>query len=334
MKKSKEEQNNKNIELEKDINNLKNQLNEGKINYEKLLIELDSTSKLSIDLKKKVDFLEDENNILKKNCVELSQNLSKINYNKNDKTDIENELEYKNDIIKYLEGLLKKMNINPKLLSEEKYKKESFKNKKNNIIYNKLNNIYNNPNLISSKKDNCLIYKSSNNILDKYLDNDNSLENFSNINNSNNSNNNSKDFQKEKKTYTSRPVNISELVTINYANGKLNSNKNIYNKPKSCEKKIKNDNGKIIQLNQNNNDKINSNSNEENNTIMIQENENKNYFSFYNWGQNNNNPNLVEYKKIYNSNFNSPETIKKEIDDLDKEILELQTRLKTLLDES
>jgi hypothetical protein len=57
-----------------------------------------------------VDCLEDENNILKKNCVELSQNLSKITFEKNDKAEMENELEYKNNIIKYLEGLLKKLN--------------------------------------------------------------------------------------------------------------------------------------------------------------------------------------------------------------------------------
>ena len=63
--------------------------------------------------KKKVDFLQDENNILKKNCVELSQNLSKINNaDVNNITDLEKELEYKNNVIKYLEQLLKNSGIN------------------------------------------------------------------------------------------------------------------------------------------------------------------------------------------------------------------------------
>ena len=252
---------------------------------------------------------------MKKNCVELSQNLSKINFDKNDTADIQKELEYKNDIIKYLEGLLKEMNINPELLSEEAYKKKLIK-KNNSIQNNQINNNRNsNPNI---KNENYFTYKNNNNILDKYFDKDNSLENCININV-----NNSKDFKKASKTYSNMPINISEIINRNSAN----SNMIKYNKIKNSENNINNDNNK------NNNE---NNTNEDNNyNIFENDNLSKNYFSFYNWGQNyNNNSNLVEYKKKYSSNFNSPQVIKKEIDDIDKEIIELQTRLKQLLEES
>ena len=124
-------------------------------------------------------------------------------------------------------------------------------------------------------------------------------------------------------------MNISDLINAN--DSVVNKNSNIIkHKNKSCEKIIKSEN--IYDLNNKN---IENNHNEDNNNYFVQDNENssRNYFSFYNWGQNNNNPNLVEYKKIYKSDFNSPKIIQKEIDDIDKEIVELQTRLKELLDE-
>ena len=95
------------------INELKDLLQKEKKNYEENLIRLNNDS---ISLQKKVDILQDENLTLKKNCVELSQNLSKINYSEkndiNNLTNIEKELQHKNNIIKYLENLLKNSGIN------------------------------------------------------------------------------------------------------------------------------------------------------------------------------------------------------------------------------
>ena len=328
---------NKNINLEKEVNNLKDQLKEEKMNYENALQQLDSNSNLASNIQKKLDCLEDENKILKKNYVEMSQNLYKINNDKNDINELEKELEYKNNVIAYLENLLKKMKINPKLLSEDIYKKESIENKKNKIRYNKRNNFGNNNSLLNIKNvDNT---KEINNLTknENYLTYNNNNIHEKNLNNNsikleNNKINNSNIFKQGKITYSSRPVNISDLINTNDSVSNKNSNK-INQKNKSCEKIIKCEN--IYDLNNKNIENIENIYYEDNNNFFVQDNENssRNYFSFYNWGQNNNNPNLVEYKKIYKSNFNSPKIIQKEIDDIDKEIVELQTRLKELLDE-
>ena len=113
LKKNNMEKNNYVNSLIFQINELKDLLQKEKKNYEESLIRLNNDS---ISLQKKVDILQDENLTLKKNCVELSQNLSKINYcEKNDinnLTNIEKELQHKNNIIKYLENLLKNSGIN------------------------------------------------------------------------------------------------------------------------------------------------------------------------------------------------------------------------------
>ena len=316
LKKSKEEQNiiqddlyKKNIQLENEINLLKNKINEGKKNYENVLEQLDTNSKLSVNLQKKLEYLEDENNSLKKNCVELSQNLSRNNYEKINLSNIENELEYKNNIITYLEALLKKKNVNPKLLTEDIYKKEYLKNK--NIRYKKDCLLNNNNNLNIKNIEEDQIRKSNNlvndenengltnnkyNIMDIYLDTNRNIEGCINLNNYNENKNG-------KNVYSNKPENYQDLFNRNaksFKNGEKSKN-------------------------------IENNTNEEN---INQENESRNFFSFYNWGgQTNSNSNLVEYKKISNSNFNSPKMIQKEIDVLDKEILDLQTKFKELLSE-
>ena len=367
LKKTKEEQKsiqndlfNQNLNLENEINLLKNQLNKEKMNYENILQQLDSTSKLSISLQKKVDCLEDENNILKKNCVELSQNLSKITFEKNDKAEIENELEYKNNIIKYLEGLLKKFNINPKLLSVDVYKKESLKQKRNNIRYNNHNSLgsafntmmngnkknknieendinINNVNTIIKKDENSSNCKSKN-ILDQYLDNNDNI-NLDYCENTNKANKgNTK--KKGKVTYSNRNIDVSSLVNVSNtylkSNTSLNSNKVRLNRAKSCEKIINSDNNIMRNLNKNN---ILNNQDSISKNYNAQENENssKQYFSFYNLIQNTNNSsnsNILDTKiKYTSSDLVSPKILKSEIDDIDKEIVELQTRLKQLLNE-
>ena len=108
LKKNNLDQNNYVNLLVNQINELKEILKQEKKNYEQNLIKLNNDS---ISLQKKVDILQDENLSLKKNCVELSQNLSKINFSEKNDTNIEKELQKKNDIIKYLEGILKNSGI-------------------------------------------------------------------------------------------------------------------------------------------------------------------------------------------------------------------------------
>ena len=108
LKKNNLDQNNYVNLLVNQINELKEILKQEKKNYEQNLIKLNNDS---ISLQKKVDILQDENLTLKKNCVELSQNLSKINFSEKNDTNIEKELQKKNNIIKYLEGILKNSGI-------------------------------------------------------------------------------------------------------------------------------------------------------------------------------------------------------------------------------
>ena len=108
LKKNNLDQNNYVNLLVNQINELKEILKQEKKNYEQNLIKLNNDS---ISLQKKVDILQDENLSLKKNCVELSQNLSKINFSEKNDTNIEKELQKKNNIIKYLEGILKNSGI-------------------------------------------------------------------------------------------------------------------------------------------------------------------------------------------------------------------------------
>ena len=132
LKQTSIEQNNYVNSLLFEVNELKDKLNQEKKNYEKNLIKLNNDS---ITLQKKVDLLQDENSILKKNCVELSQNLEKNDVN--NMTNIEKELQHKNNVIKYLENVLRNSGIN---LSNYNYITNNDKN--NEIKFSKTKNDY------------------------------------------------------------------------------------------------------------------------------------------------------------------------------------------------
>ena len=217
LKRNNIEQNNYVNSLLTEVNELKDKLKKEKKSYENTLLKLNNDS---ISLQKKVDYLQDENNILKKNCVELSQNLSKINYpeknNINNITDLERELEYKNNVIKYLEGLLKNSGIN----------------------------------------------------------------------------------------------------TSNY-NSMLNTNKS-----------------KNFELNENNIKLSKTQKDLDFNNNIKNDESNRQYFTFYNINQKSINASKnSDLKKSKDSNIFSPKIIQQEIDDIDKEIVDLQKQLKQLLDE-
>ena len=235
---------------------------------------------------------------MKKNC----NNISKINFENNDKNDIEKELQHKNNVIKYLESLLRKMNINPNLLSQETYNRESLKHR------NDSNKRYK-PN-IENIEDNNIIYN---------------YENHSPFNNINNNIKNS--------TYPNNPIDISNLISVSNTKIKHEVNSNLKNNEVNNSEKDANNNKNIFISNNNNINKFNNDDNNNNYNIQDNDNSSRNYFSFYNYIQNNNSSNIIEAKKINNSNKCSPKLIKKEIDDIDKEIIELQTRLKELLND-
>ena len=130
LKQTSIEQNNYVNSLLFEVNELKDKLNQEKKNYEKNLIKLNNDS---ITLQKKVDLLQDENSILKRNCVELSQNLEKNDLN--NLTNIEKELQHKNNVIKYLENVLRNSGIN---LSNYNYITNNDKN--NEIKFSKTKN--------------------------------------------------------------------------------------------------------------------------------------------------------------------------------------------------
>ena len=70
-----------------------------------------------------------------------------------------------------------------------------------------------------------------------------------------------------------------------------------------------------------------------NNNIKNEE-SNRQYFTFYNINQKSINASKnSELKKSKDSNIFSPKIIQQEIDDIDKEIVDLQQQLKKLLDE-
>ena len=109
----------KNYEQEK--TNYIKKITENKKQFDELQKKLNESNELSKELQNKINILEKENINLKKEP--LKENI----------LEIKNELNYKNSIIKYLEGLLKKTTINPKLFTEETYKEEYIKESNPNL---------------------------------------------------------------------------------------------------------------------------------------------------------------------------------------------------------
>ena len=114
---------NENMSLEKEISNLKQQIQTNKTNIENVLSKINETSKNSEILQNKINILQNENSSLKKTKTDLSQNYSKLNEN-NNITTLKMELSKKNIIMKYLMDLVDKNDINQKIAYNR------FKNKK------------------------------------------------------------------------------------------------------------------------------------------------------------------------------------------------------------
>ena len=135
------------LTIEKIQKNYEMQLLENKNQIEDYQRKYNYTNILGKELQNKIDLLENENNNYKKEVHEMNEKISNFDLLKDQNLGIENELKYNKAIIKYLEGLLKRTGINPKLYSEETYRDEINKetnnynsNNKNNINNNNINN--------------------------------------------------------------------------------------------------------------------------------------------------------------------------------------------------
>ena len=114
---------------EKEIFDLSEQLKNEKSINEELVNKFNSINNLSQDLQNKVQNLQNENLAYKHKVTELNDNILKYESLRNKNEMLLNDLNYKNSIIRYLENLLKRTNLNPKLFTEETYKEEYQKDK-------------------------------------------------------------------------------------------------------------------------------------------------------------------------------------------------------------
>ena len=114
---------------EKEIFDLSEQLKNEKSINEDLVNKFNSINNLSQDLQNKVQNLQNENLAYKHKVTELNDNILKYESLRNKNEMLLNDLNYKNSIIRYLENLLKRTNLNPKLFTEQTYKEEFQKEK-------------------------------------------------------------------------------------------------------------------------------------------------------------------------------------------------------------
>ena len=168
------ELNNENEKLKKNFEtiqkNFEMKLIESKNQIEEIQQKYNYSNKLSKELQNKINLLDNENNNYKIKFQEMNDKLSRYEILNEKILSVENELKYKKAIIKYLEGLLKSLGINPKLYTDDTYRDEIRKE-------NNYNNINNNENI------------------DDYLEkNNNTNDSINNFNHGNNNNFNNESY--------------------------------------------------------------------------------------------------------------------------------------------
>ena len=225
-----------NEQLKSNIENIQKnyemQLLENKNQIEDYQRKYNYSNKLGKELQNKIDLLENENNNYKKEVLEMNEKISNFDLLKDKNLGIENELKYNKAIIKYLESLLKRTGINPKLYTEETYRDEI--NKETNI---------NNQNYNSNIKNN--INNNNNNInnnINYYLEKNNSNESyeFNHKNHYKNSdlsieNNN---LYNKKNNFENKIIDDEELEDEDYQE----------NRPRQIKKEIDNLDEEIFEL--------------------------------------------------------------------------------------
>jgi hypothetical protein len=104
-----------------EMNKLKRKLNDEKLSKDELDMSLKYVKQMNKDLETKMSILDEENSNLKKQIKSSNDKLKEFELLKNKKINLENELNYKESIINYLETLLKsnKINYSNKILERE-----------------------------------------------------------------------------------------------------------------------------------------------------------------------------------------------------------------------
>ena len=211
---------------EKEIIDLNEKLKNEKNINEDLLNKYNSINTLSEELQNKIQNLENENLHYKNKVSELSDNITKYESLRNKNEMLLNDLNYKNSVVKYLENLLKRTNLNPKLFTEETYKEEYQKDKS-------INN------------------ENDENMNEYLIENNQTISDFNsnnnNINNNNINNNNIKqDIQISQSKHSS---NRKEKISSNRINDKLIDEDDINAiRPNQIKKEIDNLDEEIFKL--------------------------------------------------------------------------------------
>ena len=219
LRKLNEIKNNEKNKYEKEILNLEEKLKKEKNINEELLNKYNSINDYSQELQNKNQYLQNENLIYKKKINELNEEINKYDTIINKNEMLVNDINYKSSIIKYLENLLKRTNLNPKLFTEQTYKEEYQKEK---TIINE--NEYN---------------------LNEYLMENNQNDSMSDYNNNYNNINNQQSIQiTQNKNLSMKKDKISS-----FENNKLNENEDIsLIRPFQIKKEIDNLDDEIYKL--------------------------------------------------------------------------------------
>ena len=180
---------------EKEIIELNEKLKNEKNINEDLLNKYNSINTLSEELQNKIQNLENENLHYKNKVSELNDNITKYESLRNKNEMLLNDINYKNSVIRYLENLLKRTNLNPKLFTEETYKEEYQKDKS-------INN------------------ENDENINDYLIENNQTISDFNNNNNDIDNNNNIKNNNNNKQN-----IQISQSKHSSSRKEKISSNR-------------------------------------------------------------------------------------------------------------
>jgi hypothetical protein len=219
LRKYKEIKNNEKNKYEKEILNLEEKLKKEKNINEDLMNKYNSMNDYSQELQNKNQYLNNENLIYKKKINELNEEINKYDTIINKNEMLVNDINYKSSIIKYLENLLKRTNLNPKLFTEQTYKEEYQKEK---TINNE--NEYH---------------------LNEYLLENNQTDSMSDYNNNYNNINNQQSIQ----ITQNKNLSIKKEKISSFENNKLNDNEDLsLIRPFQIKKEIDNLDDEIYKL--------------------------------------------------------------------------------------
>ena len=298
---------NENEILKKKISDFENKFNNKEI--ENLTIQITKIQKEKEKIEENLSLLQKQNKDLnlqitnlKKNEKKFLKETDKINFLNNQITNLNSEINYKDNTIHYLESLLQKFNLQQNL--QNNY--DNNYNISESINSNKLINSFGNQNKMINQNS----INNSNQTFKSISNKENNNFDFENNINSNNFYNNESKFNSDIKQDN---IKIRELTQekekfndineyLGGSNIKINNNTYNYNENQNFN-------------NDNDNENNNENFNNEINEIVVTENKNLNSNNFINESE--------EIKK--------PENLQTEIEQLDQEIYNLKNKLKLMI---